>query len=419
MKIKWKKIIQFKWFRRLYVLYIFGFIVNFRPPLPFFYEFLRTDKNFTEDEVAQDILPVFFYSTAVLLLPVFFLMEFLKYNPFIIISTLTGIVSTCLYIWTESLVELQVAQAFYGCMTAAEVAYYVSVYAHGDIKTYQKLTACVRAAPLVARLFSTFFGQLLVSVAYLSYEKLHYFNLSSFIIATILNIFLPPIGNQNAENSEKVEENQTKITSIFSNLAQAFPNKYVIKWSVWSIFTICGYNQFSIYVQPLWQYIQKSNGTFVYNGVLEGVYTIFALTGTILGGFANFDWKFKGDLILSMTSLVEAFMLIFMSQITNYLALNCMFYVILGFMYHFIMTVLSAEIAKFLKKGCFGLVFGVIALLGWGLSSGMVCLFNDRVGIEVRDYQDLLMWYGFYHLGISVAFMMVGLTYWFAKHTYQ
>jgi hypothetical protein len=110
MEIKWKEIIQFKWFKRLYILYIFGTILSFRPSAPFFYEFLTTNKNFSDDEVNQEVVPLLYYSTAVQLLPVFLLMEFVKFNPFLIICTLTGIISTCLYIWTDSLTQIQIAQ---------------------------------------------------------------------------------------------------------------------------------------------------------------------------------------------------------------------------------------------------------------------------------------------------------------------
>jgi thiamine transporter 2/3 len=415
MEIKWKEIIQFKWFKRLYILYIFGTILSFRPSAPFFYEFLTTNKNFSDDEVNQEVVPLLYYSTAVQLLPVFLLMEFVKFNPFLIICTLTGIISTCLYIWTDSLTQIQIAQAFCGSMTSAEVAYYVSIYAHGDVKNYQRLTAYVRAGPLVGKLVAAFLGQLFVSQNLLSYKELHYFNLAAFILATIVTIFVPTPPQEQSEKSE--EPLPSNFKSIFSNLTRSFPNKYVVKWTLWSIFTVCGYNQITMYVQPLLKTLQDIKGLSTYNGVLEGMYAVFALIGTILGGFAKFDWKFKGDLILSMTSLVQAFMLLFMSQIEN-VPLNCFFYIVLGFMYHFVMTVLSGEIAKFLNKGSFGLVFGLIALIAAILHSGMVCMLNDKVGFDFEP-QDLFMVYGFYHLSISVLFIIVGLTYWFAKHTYQ
>lgn len=229
-------------------------------------------------------------------------------------------------------------------------------------------------------------------------------------------ILLPPIQEEQSYSPEK-QETSPKFVSIFTNFKFAYPNKYVVKWSLWCILTICGYNQLSIYVQPLWKFIQNNKNIFPYNGFLEGIYAVFALFGTICGGYARFDWKYTGDLILSMTSLVEAFMLIFMSQIQQ-TVLNCMFYVFLGFLYHFIMTIVSAEIAKFLKKGCFGLVFGFITFMGSVLSSLMVCLFDDKTGLKL-DTEYLFMAYGYYHLSVCVLFIVIGLSYWFAKHTYQ
>ncbi|XP_044267780.1 folate-like transporter 3 [Tribolium madens] len=412
MEISWKNLIHFKWFKRLYFLYIFGFVVSLRPTIPFHYEFLLANENFSENDVKEDILPVWFYSTAVQLLPVYLLMEYFKFNPFIIISSLTGLLATCLFIWTETWAEVQVAQAFYGSMSAAEVAYFVSIYCHGDEKNFQRLTSYVRAAPLLGRIIASLLAQLLVSQNWFSYKELHYFNLAAFIFSIIVTILLPPI-------YEKLEKPQpaSNLSSILTNLKSAYPNKYVVKWSLWSILTVCGYTQISVYVQPLWKILQKKSDISPFNGFLEGIYAIFALLGTICGGHARFDWKYTGDLILSMTSLVEAFMLLFMSQIEE-IVLNCIFYVILGFLYHFIMTIVCGEIAKFVQKGCFGLVFGFIALMASILSSVIVCLLNDKIGLRL-DTQYLFMVYGYYHLSVSVLFIIIGLSYWFAKHTYQ
>ncbi|EFA00821.1 folate-like transporter 3 [Tribolium castaneum] len=410
MEINWKDLIHFKWFKRLYFLYIFGFVVSLRPTTPFHYEFLLSNKNFSENDVQENILPVWFYSTSVQLLPVYFLMEYLKFNPFIIISCLTGLVATCLFIWTESWSEMQVAQAFYGSMSAAEVAYYVSIYSHSDHSNFQRLTSYVRAAPLAGKIISSLLAQLFISQNWLSYKELHYFTFASFILSIFLTIVLPPV-------VYKKSEKPSNLTSVFTNLKKAYPNKYVVKWSLWSILTICGYHQVSVYVQPLWKTLQKKNDISAYNGFLDGTYAVFALFGTICGGYARFDWKYNGDLILTMTSLVEAFMLLFMSQIEQ-VVLNCIFYVIFGFLYHFVMTIVCGEIAKFLQEDCFGLVFGFIALGGSVLSSAMVCLFNDKVGLRL-DSEYLFMAYGYYHLSVSILFIIIGLSYWFAKHTYQ
>lgn len=113
MEINWKEIICFKWFKRLYFLYIFGFVVNLRLSVPFYYEYLISNNNFSENNVKEDILPVLFYSTSISLLPVYFLMEYSKFYPFIIISSLTGLVATCLFIWTDSWLEVQVAQVLF------------------------------------------------------------------------------------------------------------------------------------------------------------------------------------------------------------------------------------------------------------------------------------------------------------------
>lgn len=145
-----------------------------------------------------------------------------------------------------------------------------------------------------------------------------------------------------------------------------------------------------------------------------------AFLGVLLAGVSNFDWKYTGDLILSLTSLVQGFMLIFMSQFGSQL-LGFLFYGIYVFMFHSVLTVLSAKIGETIGKtnGCFGIVFSVFALLGSLLSVVMVGVVNEEFGFEISNIQDQFMIYGFYHFVVCVSFIAVGLTYWFAKTTYQ
>lgn len=176
---------------------------------------------------------------------------------------------------------------------------------------------------------------------------------------------------------------------------------------------MCGYNQVVLNVLRFW----NAKGVPEFGGVIEGNYAFLTSIATVLGGFAIFNWKFNGDLLLSMTSLVQAFMMLFMSQFENNI-LNALFYVIFGFAHHFIVTILNAEMAKFLKKGTFGFVFGFIGLMGAVVSCAATVLLNDNVGFQT-DIFTTFMVYGYFFLALSITFIIVGLVYWFAKHTYD
>lgn len=63
-------------------------------------------------------------------------------------------------------------------MTAAETAYYVSIYAHSNDQNIQLLTSHVRAAPLVGRIVASLLAQLIISQEWLTYKELHFFNLA-------------------------------------------------------------------------------------------------------------------------------------------------------------------------------------------------------------------------------------------------
>ncbi|RZC40615.1 Folate carrier domain containing protein [Asbolus verrucosus] len=99
-----------KWFKRVHLLYLFGFFANFRPANPFVYEYYVTYRKLPAQEVRQDILPTFSYSTVIQLVFVFFFSEFCHYNPFIVISAISAIVATCVRTWTSSVFEMEVAE---------------------------------------------------------------------------------------------------------------------------------------------------------------------------------------------------------------------------------------------------------------------------------------------------------------------
>lgn len=237
--------------------------------------------------------------------------------------------------------------------------------------------------------------------------------INDFFLAFIIAALLLPLLPREPKPSEKDDTSNRKITKIFSTFRHSYPNKYVVKWSIWSIFAICGYNQVVLNVQRFW----NANGVPEYGGVIEGIYGFLVSIATVFGGFAIFNWKFNGDLLVSMVSLVQAFMMLFMSQFENNI-LNALLYVIFGFVYHFIVTVLNAEMAKFLKKGTFGFVFGFIGLMSAVASCVTTVLLNDNVGFE-PDIFTTFMVYGYFFLALSITFIIVGLVYWFAKHTYD
>lgn len=87
---------------------------------------------------------------------------------------MTGIVIWTVYIWTTSLLGLQIVEVFYGFYQAAEVAYYSYIYAKVEKKYYPRVTSQTRAAMFVGKLVAGLSAQLLIGMDWMIYTQLLY-----------------------------------------------------------------------------------------------------------------------------------------------------------------------------------------------------------------------------------------------------
>lgn len=101
---------------------------------------------------------------------------------------MTGIVIWTVYIWTTSLLGLQIVEVFYGFYQAAEVAYYSYIYAKVEKKYYPRVTSHTRAAMFVGKLVAGLSAQLVISMDWMVYTQLLYISAGCKYIIYILGI---------------------------------------------------------------------------------------------------------------------------------------------------------------------------------------------------------------------------------------
>ncbi|XP_014475852.1 PREDICTED: thiamine transporter 1-like [Dinoponera quadriceps] len=183
------------WVRISLILCMFGCFKDFRPSESFVTNYLTGRwKNFTENEVNQDIYPVSTYSYAAMLIFVFLITDFVRYKPIIILCGLSGVTTFVLIILGRSVLLMQIMELFYGLFLSAEVAYYTYIYAKVDKKHYQEVTGHTKAASLFGRSMSGVVAQLTASFDLLDYHQLNYITIAAFSMATIWSFFLPSVG---------------------------------------------------------------------------------------------------------------------------------------------------------------------------------------------------------------------------------
>lgn len=124
------------------------------------------------------------------------------------------------------------------------------------------------------------------------------------------------------------------------------------------------------------------------------------------------DWRIKGEFVLALCSIIEGGVLFIASQATDVFVAYGM-YIVFGAIYHFMMTIASAEIAKHILKDSYGLVFGLNTFLALVVQTITIIIVVSDTGLgygKYPRYQYLV--YGGYFIVIGGIFIIMGIYEW-------
>ncbi|NXS01620.1 S19A3 protein, partial [Oxylabes madagascariensis] len=353
----WKQEITNTWAFPTLILCLYGFFYMMKPSEPFLTPYLTgPDKNLTTDEVANQILPVWTYSYLALLFPVFLLTDYVRYKPVLLLQGISLIVTWLLLLFAHGVVAMQVVEFFYGMVTATEVAYYAYIYSVVSSQHYQRVTSYCRSITLVAATVAAVLGQLLVSLAHVSYFYLNAITLASMSLAFLCAFFLPmpqrsmffhrkavpeplpgpdkgPSGCQEerspsaaaaaggpspqppAGNARPHGHMLSVLLQLGRDLRDCYGSRKLLCWSLWWALATAGFNQVVNYVQVLWDLRAPSHSSAVYNGAVEAIAT-FLIT-SFLVQYMKINWDHFGELALGIFSAIDAGCLFLMHFFTN------------------------------------------------------------------------------------------------------
>ena len=320
-----------------------------KPSEPFLTPFLRDPpKNFTEEQLVNEIYPVSTYANLVALFLVFFITDFLRYKPVIIVEALAYLATRILLIWGTSVFSMQIMQIAYGLAVGAEVAYYSYIYAAVTLEHYQKVTSFTRAAILVGRMTAGILGQLFISLNVTGYLTLNYISFGSVIVAVLFSLVLPSVPssasafNTNYSDFSWYKQLGLQWKAYLLDFLQGFRNCYskqqLLRWSMWWAAATCGELQVENYVQNIWDDIWPSDEHKVYNGGVTAITHLFASTIAILLGFTKINWSVWGELCLAVFSIVDCFLLFIMAG-TNNIWVAYATYIFFRIIYTFLITI--------------------------------------------------------------------------------
>lgn len=407
------------WLKLSLLLCVFGFFKEIRPSEHYIYEFLSGPwRNITGEEVISEVYPVGTYGYLVLLVIVFLITDLLRYKPLIIILGFCGIIFSSMLIWTTSLFALQVLEVFYSMFMASEVAYYTYIYAKVDKEHYQAVTSHTRASLLFGRFLAGVLSQVLVLYHLMDYKELNYVTLGAMVFATCWSFLLPPVKNtiyfhrEEEDQVSKKDRIRKGVSLMLSEIKESYANRYVIYWSAWYALGTACFLQVQVYMQPLWQEVVGNANQIHYNGLVEAILTLFGFLAALLVGFLEVDWSKYGRLLLVLCSGFQGLIVIWGATTPNiYICYFC--YILFSVLYHFTITVVSAEIAKKLKLDTFGLIFGFntfVAMIFHSLLTVLVV--NDVFDLMLSVKQQYLV-YGSFCLVISCVYLVISLLWCF------
>lgn len=457
----WIKLKSSGWVYPTTVLCLYGFFANCRVAEPFLTPYLiGPHKNISEEVVTNYLFPIWTYSYLAFLFPVFLLTDFLRYKPIIVVQGLFLVTNYVLLCFAPGLPAMTFLQVNYAVVTSTEVAYFSYIYSVIPVENYQKATGYLRSAMLAGYTFGASLGQVLVSLAELDYFYINAITLGIVSIAFLISLCLPmpqrsiffkgkkatAVGSQSQKEggalqenmpeepvmekdeagsgNEKMEHNgsvgwcsRENVTAAGRLLWQSFRESYssrnLIYWSLWWALATAGYVQVFNYIQLMWDHIEPSATSSVYNGGVEAACSIVGAAAAFSVGYIKVTWAVWGELALGLFSAVGAGA-VFLMALTSSIWVCYAGYVVFKSCYMFLITITAFQIASNLSMECYALTFGINTFVALSLQTIITFTVVDEAALGLDVVTQFII-YGSYYAVISLLFLIRG-TYTICVH---
>ncbi|KAA8593943.1 hypothetical protein FQN60_004777 [Etheostoma spectabile] len=371
----WAKLKSSSWGYPTAVLSLYGFFAYCRVAEPFLTPYLiGPHKNISGEVVTNYLFPIWTYSYLAFLFPVFLLTDFLKHKPLIVVQGLFLVTNYVLLCFAPGLTAMIFLQVNYAVVTSTEVAYFSYIYSVIPVENYQKATGYLRSAMLTGYTFGASLGQVLVSLAGVDYFYINAITLGIVSMAFLVSFWLPmpqkslffkgikaaAVGSQSQQEGplgvdvheepvvakdeagsgrEKMERNGRAGWCSWENVAsaghllwQSF-REDLIYWSVWWALATAGYVQVFNYIQLMWDHIEPSATSSIYNGGVEAVCSLVGAAAAFSVGHIKLTWAVWGELALGLFSAVATGAVFLMALTSSIWACYAAYFIIYGSYY--------------------------------------------------------------------------------------
>ncbi|XP_067116088.1 reduced folate transporter isoform X1 [Osmerus mordax] len=429
---------------QLSVLFLcfYGFMVQLKPGEPFITPYLlSSEKNFTMQQVTNEITPLLSYSYMVVLVPVFLLTDYLRYKPVLILQSLSHVSIWLLLLLGSSLLEMQLMEFFYGITMAARVAYSSYIFSLVTPELYQRVASFSRSSVLMGVFTSSVLGQMCFSLGEVSYSTLSQVSLGFVSFGLVLSICLPwpkrsmffNRAHRKAQR-EQAEATQAELAkmkldggtgetgtaapegptapnsrdstswkdSVFIQMLKEVRNLVrrpsLRLWSLWWVFNSTGYYLVIFYVHILWNKVYPATeNKNVYNGGVEAASTLLGAIASFAAGFVKIRWTVWSELVIGVITALQAGLLLLMGTTDNIWVCYVAYSLFRGF-YQFLVPIAIFQIASSMTKELCALVFGINTFMGTILKSIITLIVADKSGLGLPVHSQFLLYFCYFAL---------------------
>ncbi|KAL6478535.1 hypothetical protein MHYP_G00119680 [Metynnis hypsauchen] len=387
-------------------------------------------------QVTSYLFPIWTYSYLSVLPVVFLLTDLLRYKPVVVLQGLFLVSNYLLLCFAHDLTAMTFLQFNYAVVTSTEVAYFSYIYSVIPPEHYQRATGFVRSAMLTGSTFGATLGQLLLSLAGVSYFTVNAVTLGLMGTAFIVSFFLPmpqqgvffgpvALGVSTDPLEERPGVTDLGVTGgqkagwcsgeslrlagrrMWANIKESYSSRRLVYWSVWWAFAAAHYNQVFNYVQLIWDHIEPSSTSSVYNGGVEAVCTLVGAAAAFSVGYMRVRWEVWGEFSLGVFSAVGAASVFFISLTTN-IWISYSGYAIFKASYMFLITIATFQIAANLSMECYALTFGINTFMAIAIQTVLTAVIVDGTALGLDIVTQFIIYGGCYGT-LSALFLLRGL----------
>ncbi|XP_062907761.1 reduced folate transporter [Mobula hypostoma] len=424
------------------VMYLcfYGFMIQVKPAESFITPYLLgPDKNFTREQVTNEITPVLSYSYMSVLVPIFLLTDYLRYKPVLILQSLSHVAIWLLLLFGTTVLQMQFMEFFYGITMAARVAYSSYIFTLVTPKSYQKVASYSRSSVQLGVFVSSVLGQLFVTLGNMPFCTMNYISLGCVTFAFTLTLFLKRPRRTmffnrkalEANGAVKYEVDGTQPTSIMlvsqkpkvhckwdwrdsalvkmmMELKNTVRSHRLKLWSLWWIFNSSGYYLVVYYVQILWDNIYPSReNRGVYNGGVDAVATLLSAIASFSAGHVTLRWSLWAEVVIFIVTALQAGLL-FLMNTTNNIWVCYMGFVLFRSSHQFLVPIAIFQIAASLSKELCALVFGINTFLATILKTIITLIIADKRGLGLHVHDQFFFYIGYFSL-LAIIYLGRGL----------